>query len=183
MMGAHGSALSGHDGKGLAGRETVAHEPRRARTIGTPAPHRRRGAPSHRGVARRGARAPRTGASGRPSAARRPTPDARRDSRRSWSSSPIPIVLNAIALLPEVTIPAPSLNDDMLHYLFIQRASEALDNGENVFDHWLPQIETGVPAVPLLPAPAGARGRRAPAADASARWTCSRRSTWSATCC
>lgn len=57
----------------------------------------------------------------------------------------IPIVLNAIALLPEVTIPAPSLNDDAFHYLFIQRASDALASGGNVFDHWLPQIEAGFP--------------------------------------
>ena len=56
----------------------------------------------------------------------------------------VPCVFNAIALLPELTIPVPSLNDDAYHYLFIQRASEALANGENVFDHWLPQVETGV---------------------------------------
>ena len=53
--------------------------------------------------------------------------------------------MNAVTLLPELTIPAPSVNDDQYHYLFIQRASQALDDGENVLDHWLPQVETGVP--------------------------------------
>ena len=56
----------------------------------------------------------------------------------------VPTLFTAVALLSEVTIPVPSVNDDQLHYLFIQRASNALDNGEFVFDHWLPQIETGI---------------------------------------
>jgi len=56
----------------------------------------------------------------------------------------VPALFTAIGLISELTIPAPSLNDDMLHYLFIQRASDALTNGESIFDHWLPQIETGV---------------------------------------
>ncbi len=55
------------------------------------------------------------------------------------------MILNAIALLPELTIPAPSVNDDAYHYLFIQRASEALANGDNIIDHWLPSIENGFP--------------------------------------
>jgi hypothetical protein len=57
----------------------------------------------------------------------------------------IPFLMNAVTLLPELTIPAPSVNDDQYHYLFIQRASQALDDGESVIDHWLPQVETGVP--------------------------------------
>ncbi len=56
----------------------------------------------------------------------------------------VPTLLTAIGLLSELTIPAPSLNDDMLHYLFVQRASDALTNGESIFDFWLPQIETGI---------------------------------------
>jgi hypothetical protein len=52
----------------------------------------------------------------------------------------IPTLFTAIGLLSELTIPAPSLNDDMLHFLFIQRASDALSNGESIFDFWLPQI-------------------------------------------
>src|SRR5574337_1446738 len=39
------------------------------------------------------------------------------------------------SLLPELSLPIPSLNDDAFHYLFIQRAGEALAQGENPFDH------------------------------------------------
>jgi len=57
----------------------------------------------------------------------------------------IPVLFNAIALLPELRCPVPSLNDDAFHYLFVQRASQALSNGENPFDHWVPQLELGFP--------------------------------------
>ncbi len=62
-----------------------------------------------------------------------------------WLLILVPIVFNAIALLPEVSLPVPSLNDDAVHYLLIQRASEALARGENLFDHWLPEFELGFP--------------------------------------
>jgi hypothetical protein len=57
----------------------------------------------------------------------------------------VPVAFNAITLWPEVSIPVPSLNDDAVHYLFIQRASEALARGENPFDHWVPDVELGFP--------------------------------------
>jgi uncharacterized membrane protein len=57
----------------------------------------------------------------------------------------IPVLFNAIALLPELRCPVPSLNDDAFHYLFIQRASQALAAGENPVDHWVPQLELGFP--------------------------------------
>lgn len=57
----------------------------------------------------------------------------------------IPSALNAIALLPELRLNVPSLNDDAFHYLLIQRASEALANGENPFDHWGPELDFGFP--------------------------------------
>ncbi len=57
----------------------------------------------------------------------------------------IPISFNAIALFPELSLPIPSLNDDAVHYLFVQRASEALANGENPVDHWVPELELGFP--------------------------------------
>jgi hypothetical protein len=57
----------------------------------------------------------------------------------------VPTLLNAIALLPEITVPAPSLNDDVYHMLFIQNAAAALTDGRNLLDQWLPQVETGVP--------------------------------------
>lgn len=52
---------------------------------------------------------------------------------------------NAKALLPELSLPIPSLNDGAFHYLFIQQASEALVNGENPVDHWAPELELGFP--------------------------------------
>jgi uncharacterized membrane protein len=55
------------------------------------------------------------------------------------------MLFTAIALLPELTVPVPSNNDDATHFLLIQRASEALANGENVLDHWVPQLELGFP--------------------------------------
>jgi Bacterial membrane protein YfhO len=57
----------------------------------------------------------------------------------------VPIGFNAVTLWPEVSRPVPSLNDDAVHYLMIQRASEALATGENPVDHWVPEIELGFP--------------------------------------
>ena len=57
----------------------------------------------------------------------------------------MPVLFTAVALLPELTVAVPSNNDDATHFLLIQRASEALANGENVLDHWVPQLELGFP--------------------------------------
>jgi hypothetical protein len=57
----------------------------------------------------------------------------------------LPILLNAIALFPEVQNSAPSDNDQIFHYLFIERANQALAAGDNPFDHWLPELEAGFP--------------------------------------
>ena len=37
----------------------------------------------------------------------------------------------------------PSNNDDAFHFLWVQRASDALARGENPFDFWTPQLELG----------------------------------------
>jgi hypothetical protein len=57
----------------------------------------------------------------------------------------LPMLVTGIALLPEMTAPIPSVNDDSLHYLFIQNASNALSAGQSLFDQWLPQIDLGFP--------------------------------------
>ncbi|MGH7411946.1 MAG: hypothetical protein ACREJ6_12925, partial [Candidatus Methylomirabilis sp.] len=57
----------------------------------------------------------------------------------------IPAAFNAKGLLPELLERVPNLNDDMFHYLLVQRASAALEDGENPFDHWMPEIELGFP--------------------------------------
>ena len=55
-----------------------------------------------------------------------------------------PLVLVALAIgfnlwvLRAERMPLPNLNDSAVHYLDVLRASEALANGENPFDHWLP---------------------------------------------
>ena len=55
----------------------------------------------------------------------------------------VPVIFNAIMLLPELSIAIPSVNDDGFHLLFVRDASAALANGENVFDFWAPQLELG----------------------------------------
>jgi len=55
------------------------------------------------------------------------------------------MAFNAFALLPEVTVPVPNVNDDAEHVLFIQQASEALTNGQDPLDFWVPQLELGFP--------------------------------------
>jgi hypothetical protein len=54
-----------------------------------------------------------------------------------------PMLFNAVALLPELTIALPSNNDDANHFAYVQRASEALARGENPFDFWAPEMELG----------------------------------------
>ncbi|HUO04453.1 MAG TPA: hypothetical protein VMU16_04565, partial [Candidatus Binataceae bacterium] len=56
----------------------------------------------------------------------------------------IPIVFNAIELIPELRA-VPNLNDDAFHFLFVHQASAALASGANPFDFWLPQLELGIP--------------------------------------
>src|SRR5579871_3132997 len=57
----------------------------------------------------------------------------------------LPILLNAIALFPEVTNTTPSDNDQIFHYLFVERANQAVAAGDNPVDHWLPELELGFP--------------------------------------
>jgi len=57
----------------------------------------------------------------------------------------VPVVLNVVSLLPELT-PAPFPNDNINHFLFVQRANEAITDGENPIDHWVAELELGFPA-------------------------------------
>jgi len=57
----------------------------------------------------------------------------------------VPMAFNAVTLLPEVTIALPSNNDDANHFAYVQRADEALANGEDPFDFWAPEMEFGFP--------------------------------------
>jgi len=53
--------------------------------------------------------------------------------------------MNAIALMSEVAIPVPNINDDAQHIAFVRRAADGWARGENVLDLWVPQFELGVP--------------------------------------
>ena len=55
----------------------------------------------------------------------------------------LPILVNAIALAPEVRYGAPTDNDQIFHYLFVERANQAVMAGDNPVDHWLPELELG----------------------------------------
>ncbi|HZP96506.1 MAG TPA: hypothetical protein VFC31_09255 [Candidatus Limnocylindria bacterium] len=57
----------------------------------------------------------------------------------------VPMLFNAIALLPEITIAIPSNNDDADHYAYIARADQVLSQGGNVLDFWAPEMEFGFP--------------------------------------
>jgi hypothetical protein len=57
----------------------------------------------------------------------------------------IPIAFNALALLPELTVGVPNINDDAFHWAFIQRGIDALARGENVLEFWVPQLGLGFP--------------------------------------
>ncbi len=57
----------------------------------------------------------------------------------------IPILFNAVTLLPELSRPIPSLNDNAVHFLLVQGISRAWASGENLIDHWNPELELGFP--------------------------------------
>src|ERR1700722_4498276 len=57
----------------------------------------------------------------------------------------LPILFNAIALAPELHASVPGDNDEIFHYLFIERANQAISAGDNPSDHWLPELELGFP--------------------------------------
>ena len=69
--------------------------------------------------------------------------------RIAWALPLAPMWLSmlvlGIALLPEVTVAVPSLNDDAAHYSLILNASRAIDAGLNPVDHWAPDLEIGFP--------------------------------------
>jgi hypothetical protein len=60
----------------------------------------------------------------------------------------IAIIFNAVMLLPELRVAVPGLNDDAFHYLYVQRADAALNDGKNPFDNWSPTLKLG--EVPLI---------------------------------
>jgi Gpi18-like mannosyltransferase len=57
----------------------------------------------------------------------------------------VPMLFNAVALLPEITIAIPSNNDDANHFMYVKEADDALGRGANPFDFWAPEMEFGFP--------------------------------------
>src|SRR2546430_3217707 len=55
------------------------------------------------------------------------------------------MAFNAFALLPEVTLAVPNVNDDAEHVLFVQQADAAWSSGQDLLDFWVPQLELGFP--------------------------------------
>lgn len=55
------------------------------------------------------------------------------------------VLFNAVFLLPELTSRPPDLNDSVLHYLNLQRTSEAIRDFQDPTDPWLSQIGLGYP--------------------------------------
>lgn len=55
------------------------------------------------------------------------------------------VLFNAVLLAPELTVDAPSRNDNMLHLLMIHGANDAWQQGHNVVDFWIPQLDLGFP--------------------------------------
>ena len=57
----------------------------------------------------------------------------------------VPVLLNAVMLLPELTIPVPASNDLAVHWQMVRGASDAMAQGRNPLDFWMPQLELGYP--------------------------------------
>jgi len=55
------------------------------------------------------------------------------------------VLFNLVFLLPELTSRPPDLNDNVFHWLNLQRANEALTNLHDPTDPWLNQIALGYP--------------------------------------
>lgn len=58
----------------------------------------------------------------------------------------LPMIVTAILLLPEITMPVANLNDDAFHFALVRQMSDALAAGRNPLDVWLPELESGFPA-------------------------------------
>jgi hypothetical protein len=57
----------------------------------------------------------------------------------------VPMVFNAVALIPELAYAVPNPNDDAQHLLDVRDASDALARGDNPIDFWVPEVEMGFP--------------------------------------
>src|SRR4029079_58337 len=56
----------------------------------------------------------------------------------------VPMLFNAVELLPELTA-LPNVNDDAAHLLFVERANDAITQGADPVDFWVPDLELGFP--------------------------------------
>lgn len=55
------------------------------------------------------------------------------------------IAFNLAVLYPEVALPSPDLNDNVLHFTLVERVIEAFERGEDPTDPWVPYFVQGYP--------------------------------------
>ncbi len=66
---------------------------------------------------------------------------------RRWAAGLllVAVAFNLVTLLPEVTEPTPTLNDNVLHVALVKRTVDALELGEDPTDPWVPYVAQGYP--------------------------------------
>jgi hypothetical protein len=72
----------------------------------------------------------------------------------AWLALAAALALNLYWLAPELAISRIDLNDNVLHYALAARMAEAIEHGENPFDHWVSEWTLGYP-VPRTYQPLG----------------------------
>ena len=63
----------------------------------------------------------------------------------AWLAIAAALALNLFWLAPELSISRADLNDNVLHYRLAERMVEAVEQGENPFDHWVSEWALGYP--------------------------------------
>jgi hypothetical protein len=76
------------------------------------------------------------------------------DVAAAWLAVAAALALNLYWLAPELAIARADLNDNVLHYGLAVRMAEAIEHGENPFDHWVSEWTLGYP-VPRTYQPLG----------------------------
>lgn len=72
----------------------------------------------------------------------------------AWLAVAAALALNLYWLTPELTVARFDLNDNVMHYGLAVRMAEAIEHGENPFDHWVSEWTLGYP-VPRTYQPLG----------------------------
>ena len=57
------------------------------------------------------------------------------------------LIVNAVGLVPELTISRVDLNDNVMHFPLIEGMVQAIERGANPFDWWAPEWSLGYPVL------------------------------------